>query len=81
MKDTLDALKSGPCSLTGPSFTKVLQGPGGAGKTITLVVTGYLAKKSGCIVLPVQGKYFTNGTMWLNSKVHNFLIQWLKGSR
>ena len=73
MRDIVCQLKNGPCNynLEVPtSFTKVLQGPGGSGKTTTLTVAGYFAKKSGCIVLPIQGNYFTDGTKWLNHIVY-----------
>jgi hypothetical protein len=58
-------------------FTVLLQGASGVGKTMTLLVVGHMARKSGCIVFPIQGKYFVNQERPLSEIVKKFLSKWI----
>ena len=53
-------------------FTVLLHGASGVGKTMTLLFVGHMARKSGCIVFPIQGKDFVNQERPLSEIVGDF---------
>jgi hypothetical protein len=56
-------------------FTVLLQGASGVGKTMTLLFIGHMARKSGCIVFPIQGKDFVNQERLLSEIVKKVLVK------
>jgi hypothetical protein len=57
-------------------FTVLLHGASGVGKTMTLMFVGHMARKSGCLVFPIQAKKFVNQERPLSCVVRSFLLFW-----
>lgn len=71
MKQIYEKLQKDKCP-----FKELLHGASGVGKTITLLFIGHMARKSGCIVFPIQASGFVNQEIPLSRIVDNFLSYW-----